>query len=117
MEQPLDQNGIPDAERGKSALITDVHTDAYSNQVLQEALGRPCVLIALVGNENTPRLVTGMAYQHFEFTGPQDQRATDEEWRAKVYAAKPELPPRAKWALPVFPAKADPKGKKTRAVD
>jgi hypothetical protein len=117
MEQPLDQNGIPDAERGKSALITDVHTDAYSNQVLQDALGRPCVLIALVGNENTPRLVTGMAYQHFEFTGPQDQRATDEEWRAKVYAAKPELPPRAKWALPVFPAKADPKGKKKREID
>ncbi len=112
MEQPLDHNGIPDTERGKAALITDVHTDAYHGEVLQEALGRPCVLIALVGNENTPRLVAGMAYQHFEFTGPQDKRATDEEWRAKVYAAKPELPPRAKWALPVFPAQPDPKAKK-----
>ena len=117
METPLDMGGIPDADRGKSALITDVHTDAYSNQVLQEALGQPCVILALVGNENAPRLVAGMAYQHFEFVGPQDKRATDEEWRAKVYAAKPELPPRAKWALPVFPAQKDPKAKKPRVVD
>jgi hypothetical protein len=117
METPLDMGGIPDAERGKSALITDVHTDAYSNQVLQEALGRPCIILALVANENAPRLVAGMAYQHFEFTGPQDKRATDEEWRARVYAAKPELPSRAKWALPVFPAQKDPKAKKPRVVD
>lgn len=117
METPLDMGGIPDAERGKSALITDVHTDAYHNEVLQEALGRPCVLIALVANENAPRLVAGMACQHFEFVGPQDKRATDEEWRAKVYATKPELPPRAKWASPVFPAKKDPKAKKRFEVD
>lgn len=117
METPIDMNGIPDAERGKSALITDVHTDAYNNQVLQEALGRPCVLIALVANENAPRLVAGMAYQHFEFVGPQDKRATDEEWRAKVYAEKPDLPTRAQWALPVFPAKKDPKAKKRFEVD
>lgn len=117
MDTPLDMAAAPDADRGKSALITDVHTDAYNNRVLQEALGRPCILVALVANENAPRLVAGMAYQHFEFTGPQDKRATDEEWRAKVYAAKPALPPRAKWALPVFKAQKDPKAKKPFSVD
>lgn len=111
MDTPLDIRMAPDPDRGKSALITDVHTDAYHNEVLQEALGRPCVLMALVGTEKTPRLVAGMAYQHFEFTGPQDKRATDEEWRAKVYAPKPELPPRAKWAVPVFPATPAPEKK------
>lgn len=108
MDEPLDPNTMPDAERGKCALITDVHTDSFGNEVLQEALGRPCVLIALVANENTPRLVAGMAYQHFEFVGPQDKRATDEEWRAKVYTATPDLPARANWASRVFAAQPDP---------
>lgn len=107
MDEPVDYAEAPNADRGKVAIITDVHTDAYSHQVLQEALGRPCIMIALVGNENTPRLVAGMAYQHFEYVGPLDKRATDEEWRAKVYADKPQLPERAKWAVPVFPAQAE----------
>ncbi|WP_395737681.1 DUF3160 domain-containing protein [Prosthecobacter sp.] len=107
MDTPVDPSEAPSADRGKVALVTDVHTDAYLHQVLQEALGRPCIMIALVGNENTPRLVAGMAYQHFEFVGSQDKRATDEEWRAKVYTAQPQLPERAKWAVPVFPAKAE----------
>lgn len=111
MDNAIDGHDVPDADRGKSALITDVHTDAYRNEVLQEALGRPCVMIALVANEGAPRLVAGMAYHHFEFTAPADKRATDEEWRQRVYAEKPDLPQRAKWAVPVFTAKPDPAAK------
>lgn len=106
MDFPLGYRQAADGEYGKCALITDVHTDPYRHEVLQEALGRPCILLALLGTGNTPRLAAGMAYQHFEFRGPQAPRATDEEWRAKVYVPEPDLPPRATWAAPIFGSNA-----------
>ena len=108
MDQPFDDNGIGDPNRGMTALVTDVHTDAGSGQVLLEALDKPLLMLALVSAGGTTRLTAGMAYRHLEFHASMDQRMTDESWRAKVYSAKPGLPPRAAWATPVFQASLRP---------
>jgi hypothetical protein len=86
---------------GKCALAADVLTDADSGQILQEALGRPYVMLALVGGQDGNRMVVGLAYNHFEFTRRLDQgRLTDEEWKDCVYGAKPTLPAKAAWQSP-----------------
>jgi hypothetical protein len=89
--------GDPDENSYKTALVTDVHTDAVKNQILYEATGKPYLMIALVGNENSPRAVIGLAFSHFEFTKPIGPRMTDEEWRSGVYAEKPILPQQNFW--------------------
>lgn len=109
MDQPFDDFGIGDPNRGMTALVTDVHTDAGNNQVLLEALDKPLLMLALVSAGGTTRLTAGVAYRHLEFHASMDQRMTDESWRAKVYTAKPALPPRAAWAVPVSSAKLLPK--------
>jgi len=104
MDQPFDDSGVPDPNRGMTALVTDVHTDAGSGKVLLEALDKPLLMLALVSTGGTTRLTAGVAYRHLEFHASMDQRMTDESWRAKVYSGKPGLPPRADWATPVFQA-------------
>lgn len=96
---PMDQ---PKPGDGKCALATDVLTDAGSGTVLHQALGRPLVMIALVGGNGGNRMVAGLAYRHFEFSRPMGEgRLTDEEWQAQVYQVKPKLPPPPEWHAPV----------------
>jgi len=69
----------------KTPLIADTHTDGASEQILYEATGNPLVMLAFVSDQGTPRLVIGVAYRHFELTGPLGgTRYTDDEWKAKV---------------------------------
>ncbi len=79
----------PDYDAGelkdlRSGLIADVHTDLFKNQVLYEATGEPYIMLALVGNEGVRRLTIGVAFNHYEFTGPLTTRYTDADWRARV---------------------------------
>jgi hypothetical protein len=75
-----------------------VLTDAAEGTVLHQALGRPLVMIALVGGNGGNRMVAGLAYRHFEFSRPLTEgRLTDEEWQARIYQPKPDLPPAPKW--------------------
>lgn len=102
MDTPLADSLAPDPNRGMTALVTDVHTDANSRQVLLEALGKPVLVLALVNHAGDTRLTAGVGYRHFEFTAPMDARMTDEQWRAKVYQKRAALPPRAAWAAPIL---------------
>ena len=89
---------ILDADQCRSALVTDLHTDAVSGCVLYEGTGEPYVMLVLVGNEASPRLVVGTAFNHYEFTRPlAGPRLTDEAWRAGVYANPPRLPEKNDW--------------------
>jgi len=108
MDEPLVANGIPDPNRGMTALVTDVHTDAGSGKVLLEALDKPSLMLALVSAGGSTRLTAGVAYRHLEFTASMDKRMTDETWRKNVYSPAPDLPPRADWTVPVFKASALP---------
>ncbi len=87
---------LEDKER-RSALIADIHTDALGGQVLYEATGEPYFILALVGNEGVSRLTAGVAFNHYEFTGPLGKRYSDADWQARVYAAPPQVPPKNFW--------------------
>ena len=95
---PLVPGDEPKPGDGKCAMATDILTDANAGTILCEALGRPYVMIALVGGKDGNRMVAGLAYNHFEFSRPLAKgRLTDEEWQAKIYQPVPELPAKAPW--------------------
>ena len=90
--------GVVLAEKDKWAgLIADIHTDAVTGQILYEATGEPYFMLALVGNEGQSRLTIGVAFNHYEFTGPLSRRYTDADWQARAYVSPPQTPPKNFW--------------------
>ena len=87
----------PDENSGKVALIADIHTDALKKQILYEATGKPYLMLAVVANEQTPRVVASMVYNHYEFTGDLGKRLTDEDWRGWIYNQVSKLPAKNFW--------------------
>jgi hypothetical protein len=108
MAAPIVPYDEPKPGDGKCALVTDILTDAAAGSILYQALGRPLVMLALVGGPDGNRMVAGLAYNHREFTGPiSEGRLTDEEWRERVYRKDPRIPAPAAWQVPVsMPAPA-----------
>ncbi|MBF0543961.1 MAG: DUF3160 domain-containing protein [Candidatus Riflebacteria bacterium] len=96
LASPYDSLDYTDEDR-RSALIADIHTDATKGKVLYEANGEPCFILALVGNENTPRLTIGVEFNHFEFTGPLTTRMSDQTWQEQVYKKADALPKKNFW--------------------
>jgi hypothetical protein len=97
MAQPRDKNVVLDEKGKRSALIADLHTDALQGQVLYEATGEPYVMLVLIGNEGAVRLAVGVAFNHYEFTGPLASRYTDASWQSSVYEHPSELPEKSFW--------------------
>lgn len=97
MAQPFDPNVILEEKDRRSGLIADLHTDAVQQRVLYEATGEPYLMLALVGNESSPRLTIGVAFNHYEFTGPLTTRYTDTDWQRLVYENPGRLPAKNFW--------------------
>jgi Protein of unknown function (DUF3160) len=97
MAQPRDPNVILEDKDKRAGLIADLHTDAAQRQILYEATGEPYVMLVLMGNEGTVRLTVGVAYNHYEFTGPLSTRYTDADWQSRVYEHPAELPQKNFW--------------------
>ena len=98
---PLVPYDVPKPGYGKCAMVTDILTDASAGSILCEALGRPYVMLAMVGGKDGNRLVTGIAYNYYEFAQPLAQgRLTDEEWQAKIYIKSPKVPAKTPWCPP-----------------
>jgi hypothetical protein len=97
LAKPFVEGAILGEEEKRSGLIADIHTDALKGQILYEATGEPYFILALVGNEGASRLTIGVAFNHYEFTGPLDRRYSDADWQARVYATPPKLPPKNFW--------------------
>jgi hypothetical protein len=97
LARPFVEGAILEEKEKRAGLIADVHTDAVNNQVLYEATGEPYFILALVGNEGVSRLTVGVAFNHYEFTGPLGTRYTDADWQARVYGTPPQLPPKSFW--------------------
>jgi hypothetical protein len=74
----------------KMALVADVHTDAYNGRVLEEAVGNPCKVYAVIPFYGEQYLAVGACYSYYEFTKPMSARMTDEEWQA--LKDKPPMP-------------------------
>lgn len=83
--------GIPTPEMFRSALIVDIQTvnldpTAIGDPaILYQSVAEPCIMLALVANEDTPRVLIGMAFDHREFTAPHGRRMTDSVWKNRVY--------------------------------
>jgi hypothetical protein len=94
---PFVEGAILEEKEKRAGLIADIHTDAAKGQILYEATGEPYFILALVGNENKSRLTLGVAFNHYEFTGPLATRFADADWQARVYSTPPQLPPKNFW--------------------
>jgi hypothetical protein len=94
---PLPGEDLTDKER-RAGIIADIHTDAVHEQILYEATGRPYVIYVAVKDGNGARLTRGLAFNHYELTGPLAERYADEDWQAKVYLGQGELPPADVWS-------------------
>ncbi len=91
----------------QSGLIVDIQTTNIDPRaigapaVLYQATAEPSLMLVLVGNENTPRVVLGMAFDHREFTAPHGRRLTDSVWKKRVYEKYEEDAPAEGEALPI----------------
>ncbi len=94
---PFDEGAVLGEKEKRTGLIADIHTDALKGQILYEATSQPYFILALVGNEGVSRLTVGVAFNHYEFTGPLAGRYSDADWQARVYATPPQLPPKNFW--------------------
>jgi hypothetical protein len=97
LARPFVEGAILEDKERRAGLIADIHTDALKGQILYEATGEPSFILALVGNEGVSRLTVGVAFNHYEFTGPLGTRYADADWQARVYATPPQLPPKPFW--------------------
>jgi len=96
MAQPFEAVD-PTETSGQTSLIADIHTDMLSGQILYEATAKPYFMLAIVGNENSPRVVAGLTYNHYELTDKIGERLTDENWRNRVYTDNSLLPAKNFW--------------------
>ncbi len=97
MAEPLTGWVMPDQNAGRTALVADVSTDMLAGKVLYEATGNPYIMFTYVDSDKTPRLVIGLAFNHYEFTQDLGKRMTDEQWKAAVYDNASPLPQKNFW--------------------
>jgi hypothetical protein len=103
MAMPLDSVDLSDPNLTRSALVADVHTDTLKQQILYEATGQPYLMLVIVGDSNSPRVTTGLAFNHYEFTAPLGgNRLTDEDWKKTVYENPDQLPVKNFWYQPLL---------------
>ena len=98
MSDPINPMNIKGPDDGKTAIVADIQTNVEEGKVLYQGLGRPYLILALVGDAGMNRLVAGTAYDYYEFTLPLQERLGDEEWRKKFYSLKPEPQTKPNWA-------------------
>lgn len=90
---------------GLAATLQELPPEIDGGLRVYEATAEPWLMLALVGNEKTPRLALGLAYSHYEFAGPYEPRVTDAVWQLAAYArylplsgqGGPTLPARNFW--------------------
>lgn len=84
--------GVDDRSK-KTTVVADVHTDANSGLVLEEAVGY--VRLAVVAFEDPDgkiRLAAGPVYSYYEFQQSLNERLTDEAWREMLADSPPADP-------------------------
>ncbi|MCF7875901.1 DUF3160 domain-containing protein [Candidatus Bipolaricaulota bacterium] len=97
----LKQKEEKDRTLPRMALTVDVHRDSQSGTVLQEALGNPLSVIALVKMDDQVSLVKGSTYSYYEFTVKNKDLMKDEAWVDLLN--KPDGSTVADWFRPLFP--------------
>jgi hypothetical protein len=77
------------------AVVADVHTDAYLQQVLEEGVGHANHIYVVVPIAGKLVLTRGAVFSYCEFTWPMSDRLTDEAWQKMLGSPKAPKPP--KW--------------------
>ncbi|UCE11207.1 MAG: DUF3160 domain-containing protein [Candidatus Thorarchaeota archaeon] len=89
---PNDEQITSDAD-DSMAVIADVHTDANSGTVLEEAVGYPMLIYVAVLINGEVVLTRGGTFSYYEFAQPMSDRLTDEAWQAILEeGSEPAMP-------------------------
>ncbi len=92
VKMPTDDFLTSDAD-DDMAVIADVHTDTNTGQILEEAVGRPSVILVAVYVNGQVVLTQGGVMSYYEFTWPMNDRLTDEAWQEMLdNGEQPSLP-------------------------
>jgi len=83
---------IENQEDESMAVVADVHTDPNSNQVLEEGVGYPMNIFAVVPVDGELRITQGAIFSYYEFEWNISNRLTDGEWQKKIESDPPALP-------------------------
>jgi hypothetical protein len=84
-------------ETSTMAVVADVHTDAQKGICLEEGVGLPNMILAIVSIDGELVLVQGGVFSHYEFTKPIGGRLTDEAWEKIILEGN--APPLMGWML------------------
>jgi hypothetical protein len=95
--QPLGGEELELKDR-RAGIIADIHTDAFSGQILYEATGKPLLIYVAINDINGSRLAAGAVFNHYEFAAPLGKRLSDEDWQAVVYEGEGQLPAQSAWS-------------------
>ena len=84
------------AKAGETTIVADVHTDIYTQLVLEEGVGRLDLLVAAYAMPDGRILVgAGPVLSYYEFKWPMSDRLTDEAWKDMLESGL--TPQRAPW--------------------
>jgi hypothetical protein len=84
-------------------IIADVHTDMNTKQVLEEGVGSPFNIYAIVEDSKGYRICRGGVFSYYEFKHRLDDRLTDEKWQEMGKQGKrPDQPPWTKSFIAKF---------------
>jgi len=76
----------------RMALVADVFTNADFGLVLETAVGIPYRLyIPLNDKQGGKRIAIGYGFSYYEFDQSMSKRLNNEEWKAMVYSASPDM--------------------------
>jgi len=75
------------------AVVADVHTDSNTDQCLEEGVGYPLEIFAIVNEGGTIRVTQGAIFSYYEFNQPIADRLTDEAWREMLVGDTPPTMP------------------------
>lgn len=107
MASPVDNfYGQPSAAQ-TAAIGTALKQGPEASVSVFAATGEPQLMLVLVGNDQTPRLTVGLAFNHYELVAPPGFSLSQEVWRNLVSGRGGEgqkpLPPKNFWYDPLAP--------------
>jgi hypothetical protein len=81
-----------DSDQFKMACLADVFTNFELGVCLETAVGVPYRLyVPLNDSQGGKRIAIGYGFSYYEFTHPQNDRMTDEQWKQIVYKEKDKV--------------------------
>jgi len=105
MAAPFGPPGTLPADQPEIGAVSEIWSGPGVH--VYEATAEPWFMLVLVGNENSPRLTLGLAYNHYEFISALPRTRAEDLWRRSLEAPDREhpLPPKNFWYEPLRPAR------------